>query len=71
MSSKSVAKKYERITIQVVPEEPINFIDIVIPFSEFGEKKEISDIYDGEKKIIFRESHSTYQTILKNEFTAD
>ncbi|MFX1417458.1 MAG: hypothetical protein ACFE9N_00915 [Promethearchaeota archaeon] len=69
MSSKSVGKTHKTTTPHLVPEEPIKYSNIVIPFSEFGNKKRNSDIYVEEEKIPFRKRHPTYQTIFKNEFS--
>lgn len=69
MSFQSVDKKFELANTQEVPEEgPINFAKIIIPFSEFGESKNNTDIYTGSEKIKFSQRHSAYQTILENEF---
>jgi len=69
MSFKSIGKKYSIILNKDTSGiEPINFADIIIPFSEFGELKSSSDIYEGSEKIPFRKRNSLYQTILKNEF---
>ncbi|MFW9873339.1 MAG: hypothetical protein ACFFG0_09570 [Candidatus Thorarchaeota archaeon] len=69
MSSKSLDKKYDGITIKEIKENtPINFSVIIIPFHQFGKMRNSSYIYDGSGKIPFRERDPVYQAIFRNEF---
>lgn len=69
MSFKSIGKKYKIVINQeILRIEPINFADIIVPFSEFGESKRSPDLYAGTEKIPFSERDLLYQAILKNEF---
>ncbi|MFX1601634.1 MAG: hypothetical protein ACFFB6_13660 [Promethearchaeota archaeon] len=70
MSFQSVDKKFESVNTQEIPEEgPINFTEIIIPFSKFGASKSKSDIYNGSEKVPFSQRISVYKTILENEFS--
>ncbi|MFX0145403.1 MAG: hypothetical protein ACFE9C_15170 [Candidatus Hodarchaeota archaeon] len=69
MSFKSLSKKYSiGIKQEISRTKPINFTDIIIPFSEFGESKDSPDLYDGSEKIPFNERDPQYKAILKYEF---
>lgn len=45
-----------------------NLSEAVIPFTNFGERKEDKYIYHGHEKIPFEKRDPSYQKILKREF---
>ena len=71
MSSKSVDKEQEQANLvgnDFISKAPVNFKHLVIEFSNFGKSEKIHYIYFGDEKIPFRERHSLYQSIIRNEF---
>ena len=70
MSSKPVKKK----TLLPIPkknidvEQPVNFRNFVINFSDFSPSEKLGYIYFGDEKISFRERDLLYQSIIRNEF---
>ena len=69
MSSQTVEKK-----VHIFPcddtdkEDSINFYEIIIPFSKFGNSQSLEYIYDGNENLEFKERHPTYRKLLLNEF---
>jgi len=69
MSSKTVEKGVIIFpNVDTDKEDFINFDDIVMPFSKFGESKNPSYIYNGDEDIIFKKRHPVYRKLLLNEF---
>ena len=70
MSSQSVEKiELILLSFEDNKEECINFNKILIPFSKFGISKSPEFIYEGLEKIIFKDRHPIYKSILLNEFS--
>jgi len=69
MSSQTVKNKIFIVPYyESIEEESINFNCIVIPFSEFGDSKKPSYIYNGHEKVSFKKRHLVYKKIFLNEF---
>lgn len=69
MSSQSLEKSEIIIlSFNDYKEDSINFKKIIIPFSKFGISKCPEYIYEGLEKIIFKERHPLYKSILLDEF---
>ena len=49
-------------------EDSINFNEIIIPFSNFGNSQSLAYIYNGNENIKFNERHPIYRRLLLNEF---
>ncbi|NVM34411.1 MAG: hypothetical protein HWN81_02370 [Candidatus Lokiarchaeota archaeon] len=72
MSLKPVKKKFQfAFDNDSFEEESINLNNITIPFSEFGNSKKLSYLYNGLEEITFKERHLVYQKILLNEFVEE
>jgi len=69
MSSQTVEKK-----VIIFPsddtnnENSINFDEIIIPFSNFGNSPSPEFIYNGNENMKFKRRHPLYKAILLNEF---
>jgi len=71
MSSGTIDKeKIEIIDLQIENEKSILEIisDISIPFSEFLNEQDSSDIYSGIEEMRFNERHPIFKALLKLEF---
>lgn len=69
MSSRTLEKKEHIFTIyDTYIEDSINFDDIIIPFSDLGESKSLSYIYEGDEDISFKKRHPIYRKLLLDEF---
>ncbi|MFX0021523.1 MAG: hypothetical protein ACFE9S_04305 [Candidatus Hermodarchaeota archaeon] len=69
MSSQSVEKtEIIILSFDNYQEDSIDFKKILIPFSKFGISKTLEYIYEGFEKIIFKERHPCYKSILLDEF---
>ena len=69
MSSRTVEKKEQTFPIyDTYIENSINFDDIIIPFSDLGESKRPSYIYEGDENISFKKRHPVYRKLLVDEF---
>ena len=69
MSSKSLDKKSLKIPVKdFTIENPLNFKNIVIEFSNFGKSEKYNYIYSGNEKIPFHKRDPIYQAIIRNEF---
>ena len=69
MSSQSLEKtELILLSFDDYKEDSINFNKILIPFSKFGISKSPEYIYDGLEKMIFKERHPIYKSILLDEF---
>ena len=69
MSSHSAEKKFHFVHInESYEEEFVNFNNIIIPFSEFGNSKKISYLYNGLEEMPFKVRHPKFKEILLNEF---
>ncbi len=70
MSSQSVEKvEIILLTFNDYKEDSIDFNKIIIPFSKFGISKCSEYIYEGLEKMIFKERHPRYKSILLDEFS--
>ena len=69
MSSQTVENKIFIVPYyKSIEEESINFNNFVIPFSEFGDSKKPSYLYNGHEKVSFKKRHLVYKKIFLNEF---
>ncbi|MBY8978781.1 MAG: hypothetical protein KGD72_00190 [Candidatus Lokiarchaeota archaeon] len=69
MSSHSVERKLRFVHInESYEEEFVNFNNIIIPFSEFGNSKKKSYLYNGLEEMPFKVRHPKFKEILLNEF---
>lgn len=69
MSSQTVEKKEHILSIyDTCIEDSINFDDIIIPFSDLGESKRFSYIYEGDEDISFKKRHPVYRKLFLDEF---
>ena len=70
MSSRAEKNPHFIHIFEPLYEDFIDFNKIIIPFSEFGVSKKLSNIHDEiELAIKFDETHSHFQTVMLNEFT--
>lgn len=69
MSSQTIKKKEQVFPVyDTLLEDSINFDEITIPFSDIGESKSPSYIYEGDEDINFKRRHPVYRKLLLNEF---
>lgn len=71
MSSGSIEKKEKEIvSIEVKNEGSFAYMlsEIIIPFSEFLERKRSLYIYSGNESIPFNQRHPIYKSLMKIEF---
>ena len=68
MSLEIIEKKPPILEEKINDDDYFNYSNVIIPFSDFFHKIELSDIYSGVENIPFEERAPEYKNLLLTEF---